>query len=78
MPRYHMTRRKGVVDTRVPLDVAVLLVSRPSWGRLNYFAVRPDDHPHQPLSEILIQIGYLSRLGRPDAPAVPALEAAHG
>lgn len=57
-----MARSKGVVDTRVPLDIAVLLVSKPSWGRLNYFKVRPDDRPHQPLSEILITAGYLSRL----------------
>lgn len=62
-PRYQMRRRRASVDTRVPLDIAVLLVSKPSWGRLNYFKVRPDDRPHQPLSEALIQIGYLSRLG---------------
>lgn len=60
---------QGFVNTRVPLDVAVLLVSRPKWGRVNYFAVNPDDRPHQPLSEILIQIGYLSRLTPRDAPA---------
>ena len=45
----------------MPLDLAVLLVSVPTWTRRNVFVVPPDARPHLPLTETIVLFGALSR-----------------
>lgn len=51
--------RQGYLPLGHRLDVAVLLVARPWWTRLNLFALQPDAPRLQPLTEAVLVTGYL-------------------